>query len=128
MAITPFAFDPPTGWNDASVFPTYETSEAKVRSDMQELHDQTRDFINSMVTAFNRNNLLIDIPSFNSLPQTVSHASITANHVVMHMTLGTPTAQTGEWTVTTSNGSLTITGTISGSTTAQLVLGETTSI
>ena len=49
MAVTPFAFDPPGGWNDAAVFPTYETSEMKVRSDLQELHDQTRDFINGLI-------------------------------------------------------------------------------
>jgi len=128
MAISPFAFDPPTGWNDATVFPTYETSEAKVRSDLQKLHNQTRDYINSLVTSLNRNMLLVEIPSLNELPRTVINSKITDKHVVLHMTLGTPAAQTGEWTVETENGSLTISGNISGSTTIQLVLGEITEV
>ena len=53
MAISSFAFDPPTGWNDSTRFPTYEGSEVQVREDMQELHDQTRDYINSLVTTLN---------------------------------------------------------------------------
>ena len=124
MAITPFAFDPPTGWNDSAVFPTYETSEVKVRSDMQELHDQTRDYINDLVTVLNRGLLLVESASFSSLPKTISNDQITANHVALKLELGTPTAMVGEWTVTTSSGSLTISGTISGSTTIKLVLGE----
>ena len=50
MAITPLAFDPPTGWNDSTRFPTYEGSEAQVRADMQELYDQTRDYINNTLS------------------------------------------------------------------------------
>jgi len=124
MAVTPFAFDPPTGWNDPTVFPTYESSEAKVRSDMQELHDQTRDYINNtVVPILNRNLLLVEIASFNSLPKTVNNVQITTDHVVLESTLGSPTSQTGDWTVTTANGSLTVSGTISGSTTLRLVLG-----
>lgn len=123
MAIQPFAFDPPTGWNDPAVFPTYEASEAKVRSDMQKLHDQTRDYINDMVDAMSDSLLTIEIPSFSVLPQTVTNSRITSDHVVVSATPGTPEAVVGEWTVTTANGSLTITGTISGSTTLRLVLG-----
>lgn len=33
-------------WKNEADFPTYEESETKVRADMQELHDQTRRFIN----------------------------------------------------------------------------------
>lgn len=33
-------------WNNASDFPTFEDDEAKVRADMQALHDETRDFLN----------------------------------------------------------------------------------
>lgn len=66
--------------------------------------------------------LLIDIASFSSLPQTVTNASITANQVCIKAELGTPSAQTGDWTVTTSAGSLTLSGSISGSTTAKLYL------
>lgn len=66
--------------------------------------------------------LVVDIASFSSLPQTVSNADVTADHVVVNSVLGTPSAQTGDWTVTTSAGSLTIAGAISGSTTLTLYL------
>ena len=70
------------------------------------------------------NVLVLDIASFSSLPKTVSNASITSDMVVLKAELGTPSAQTADWTVTTSNGSLQITGTsaISGSTTLKLYL------
>lgn len=67
--------------------------------------------------------IVVNLASFSSLPQTVSNAAIKANHVVIDSTLGTPSAQTGDWTVTTANGSLTISGNISGSTTLKIVLG-----
>ena len=68
--------------------------------------------------------LIINVASFSSLPQTVSDANIESDMVVVNSVLSTPSAQTADWTVTTSNGSLTISGTsaISGSTTATLYL------
>lgn len=66
--------------------------------------------------------LVVDIASFSSLPHTVTNNSITADHVVVNSVLGTPSAQTGDWTVTTSAGSLTIAGTMSFSTTLTLYL------
>ncbi len=68
--------------------------------------------------------LTVTVPSFNSLPQTVSNADITSDMVVVNSVLGTPSSQTGDWTVTTSTGSLTIAGTISGSTTLTLYLAK----
>ena len=66
--------------------------------------------------------LVIDCGTVSSLPKTVSNAAITADMVCVHAELGTPTAQTGDWTVTTSAGSLSVSGTISGSTTLKLYL------
>lgn len=66
--------------------------------------------------------LIINVASFSSLPQTVSNSNIESDMVVVNSVLGTPSAQTANWTVTTSNGSLTISGSISGSTTATLYL------
>ena len=66
--------------------------------------------------------LVIEIASFSSLSKTVSNANITSDMVVVNSVLSNPSAQTGDWTVTTSNGSLTISGTISGSTTLTLYL------
>lgn len=66
--------------------------------------------------------LQIDIPSFSSLPLTISNANITSNHVEMKTVFSNPSAQTGDWTVTTSAGSLTISGSISGSTSLTMYL------
>ena len=66
--------------------------------------------------------LTVTSSSFSSLPQTISNSNITADHVVINSVLSNPSAQTGDWTVTTTSGSLTISGTISGSTTITLYL------
>ena len=66
--------------------------------------------------------LVIDISSFSSLPITVDDSRIDEKHVVMNSVLSNPAAQTGDWTVTTSEGSLTISGSISGSTALTLYL------
>ena len=66
--------------------------------------------------------LVVTIASFSSLPHTITNANITSDMVVVNFVLGTPSAQTSDWTVTTVDGSVTITGSISGSTTATLYL------
>ena len=68
--------------------------------------------------------VVLSVESFSSLPQTISNAIITADMICLKAELGTPAAQTGNWTVTTASGSLTIAGTISGSTTATLYLAR----
>ena len=68
--------------------------------------------------------LQIDIASFSSLPQTVTNSAITEDMVVVNSVLGTPSSQTGDWTVTTGTGTLTVSGSISGSTTLTLYLTE----
>ena len=37
-------------WNNPTDFPTIETSESKVRSDMQLLYDETRDYLNEVLS------------------------------------------------------------------------------
>jgi hypothetical protein len=66
--------------------------------------------------------LVVDIPSFSSLPQTINNTNITSDMIVVNSVLSTPSVQTSDWTVTTSTGSLTIAGTISGSTSVTLDL------
>lgn len=66
--------------------------------------------------------LPISFSSFSSLPQTVSNANITSDMVVVESEIGTPSAMLSNWTWTTANGSVTISGTISGSTTLKLYL------
>ena len=67
--------------------------------------------------------LVVSVSAFDSLPQTVSNSKITSGHVVLNSVLSNPSAQTGDWTVTTSNGSVSISGDISGSTALTLYLG-----
>lgn len=76
--------------------------------------------LNSFVTK--ESVLVVDVVSFSSLPQTVTNANITEDMVVVNSVLGAPSAQTSDWTVTTSNGSATVAGSISGSTTLTLYL------
>lgn len=66
--------------------------------------------------------LVIEVASFSSLPQTVTNESITEDMVVVNSVLGTPSAQASDWTVTTADGSATVAGSISGSTTLTLYL------
>ena len=66
--------------------------------------------------------LVIAVSSVSSLPKTVSNANIGSDMVVVNSVLSNPAAQTGEWTVTTGSGTLTIAGTISGTTNVTLYL------
>lgn len=69
--------------------------------------------------------LELSVSSVSSLPQTISNAKITSTMKVIHSVLSNPSAQTGDWTVTTNNGSLSISGSISGTTNITLYLAET---
>ena len=58
----------------------------------------------------------------NALPYTFTNANIENDMVCINSVLSNPSAQTGDWTVTTSSGTAQITGTISGATTITLYL------
>lgn len=64
----------------------------------------------------------VNCGTITSLPFTVTSANILSSHKVAAYRLGSPSAQASEWTITTANGSLTITGTINGSTSLTLEL------
>lgn len=68
--------------------------------------------------------VVINCGTVSSLSFTKDNANILADHVVLKAELGTPSAQTSDWTVATSAGSLTISGSIDGSTTVKLYLGR----
>ena len=68
--------------------------------------------------------LVVSCGTISTLPSTINDDDITEDMVVVNQTLGNPAAQTGDWTVSTSNGSLTISGSISGSTTLTLYLSK----
>lgn len=68
--------------------------------------------------------LQVSISSVSALPTTVNAAEITADMVCKpgDCYLSNPAAQTGDWTVTTAAGSVTLSGTISGTTDITLYL------
>lgn len=66
--------------------------------------------------------LVLSSSSFSSLPQTITNANITSDMVCVHSELSNPSAQTADWTVSTTSGSLSVSGSISGSTTVKLYM------
>ena len=66
--------------------------------------------------------LVVEQSNVSSLPVTISDSKITADHIVVNYILSNPSAQTGDWTVTTSDGSLQVSGNISGTTNIKLLL------
>ena len=72
--------------------------------------------------------LVVSKSGVSSLTTDIDHEEITARHVVLNAILSNPSAQTADWTVTTSNGRARIgpSGAISGSTDITLVLGYQT--
>lgn len=67
---------------------------------------------------------VVTVESFSSFPKTVTDANITSDMVVLECTFGTPDAITSDVTCVTSNGQLQLSGTITDSTTATIVLGK----
>lgn len=73
--------------------------------------------------------LMVDIPSFNSLPRTYDNLpNVTADHVVVSSTLSIPSAQTSRWRVDITagtdptKGSISINGSIASATELRLIL------
>jgi hypothetical protein len=62
--------------------------------------------------------------SVSSLPTTITDEAIKSDQVAIEATLSNPAAQKSNWTVTTQNGSLTIAGTISGTTNITILLAS----
>lgn len=72
--------------------------------------------------------ITLDCGTISSLPVTKTSQWINRHMVCIKAELGNPSAQRGDWTVTTSDGSLTISGDINGSTSLSLVLTHAQSI
>lgn len=66
--------------------------------------------------------IMLRSSSFNSLPVTITDSHIKSYHYVARCELSNPAAQTSDWTITTNNGSLTIAGSINGSTMVNILL------
>lgn len=68
----------------------------------------------------------ISVGAFSSFPVTVNDSNITSDMVVLSATWSNPSAITSDVVYTTTTGVLQLTGTISGNTTATIVLGRST--
>ena len=68
--------------------------------------------------------LVVTFSAFSSLPRTLNNSAITSDMVAIGHELSNPSAQTGDWTVTTSNGSVQVSGDMAedSSTTLKLYL------
>lgn len=97
-------------------------AEVNVQSDWNETSSSSDAYIANKPDIDSLKVLVVTLSAFSSLPATFYETAVTADHVCIKAELSTPSAQTGDWTVTTSAGELTISGSISGSTTATLYL------
>lgn len=66
----------------------------------------------------------VTTPSISSLPITLYCPEVTSNMIISRVVVNTPSAQTNTWNFSSADGSFTITGNISGSTTLDLDLYE----
>lgn len=100
----------------------------KLRSDVLTISNQTLTPTQQKSARTNTQSsggITVNCGTITSLPATITDARITDKMKVAHWTLGTEANATLPWTVTTANGSLTITGTVSASgTTLVLDLNE----
>jgi hypothetical protein len=69
--------------------------------------------------------ITVDCGTLTSLPKTVNQADITADMTVDCFEMSNPAAFTGQLTITTANGRVTVSGTIDGSSTLKLKLSHT---
>lgn len=65
-------------------------------------------YLNPTDTMGKSGTLVLEKTGISSLPVTITNSSITANHVCIKSVLSNPSAQTADWLVTTSDGSLVI--------------------
>ena len=109
----------PIAVGDALTVGTNIQAAPKISSQIQTLTNN----VSANATAIAKcETLVVSVASFSALPQTITNANIEDDMVVVNSVLSNPSAQKGDCTVTTSSRSLTISGSISGTTTATLYL------
>ena len=69
--------------------------------------------------------LPLTFPAFSSLPQTLTDSRITSTMIMVGWYVANSSAKASEWTVTPEDGSVTVSGSISDSTTLMIILAET---
>ena len=115
----------PKNIEDATWQPYTKTNKeltAEVTQNTSDIQTLTNNVSTNATAIAKCETLVVSVPSFSALPQTITNANIDDDMVVVNSVLSNPSAQTGDWAVTTSSGSLTISGSISGTTTATLYL------
>lgn len=110
-----------TTTQDSVVDAINEVNGDAVKKVSQTLTPSEKSTVRSNIDA---NVLKLDITSLSSLPSTVSNSAITSDMVVIEHTIATPSAQTSDWSWTTADGSITLSGSISGSTDLTLYLAH----
>ena len=91
--------------------------------------NELKDYFATKQALTNQKVLEITTPSFSTLPQTYTSsnvaaiANVTADHIVLNSAFSNSAAQISDWTITTGANSITIAGSISGSTDLKLLLG-----
>lgn len=97
-------------------------AEVNVQSDWNQTTTTADDYIKNKPDINELKVLVVNLASFSSLPQTFYESAVTADHVCLKAELSQDVAQAGDWTVTTADGQLTISGVMNGATTAKLYL------
>ena len=101
------------------------TARANADANLQTNINNLATVINNLATVVQNNKpYTISIEAFSSLPQTITDSKIKSTMKAFNAVLSNPSAQTSDWTITTSNGSMEISGTISGSTSMTMELVE----
>lgn len=71
--------------------------------------------------------LEVDCGTISSLPITINNSDITSDMICVESVIGTKSVQQSQWSVSTANGSVTIGGSINGSTTLVIYLAKVSS-
>ena len=102
------------------------SGDAQILNKPTALSDFTNDqgFITQAAVESDRD-VLVDCGTVSSLPKTVNDTKITAEMTVVWFEMSNPAAFTGNLTVTTAAGKVTVSGTVSGSSTLKLKLSHT---
>ena len=113
-----------SNWTQVTAGGEFENVKAMIADVEEDISAVAED----LTAAEARGIIIVTISSYSGsqirVPASGTNNSITADHVVLNQTLGTPTNQKGPWTVTTYNGYLTLSGSASGATSVRLVLGK----
>lgn len=105
---------------------TYSTNIGLEKQDGEQYYDLNvvNANLDRVDDAFGSNNLVLTATSVSALPWVFTNSKIKGRHRVVNMILSNPAAQLSDWSYSTVDGQLTLSGTISGTTHIYLYLAE----